>query len=252
VLIAFFYASYIILRCLMNKTLAPAYDVAHHTLSEKLKGFVKYVLPLGIVFFLVLGVIFLGIATPTEAAATGALGSLLLAAAYGKLSFQVLIKSLSGTLHVTVMAFMIIAASKTYSSILAYTGASRELVQFVMDLQLPGIVSLIGMMLILMVLGTFMEQVSMMMIAIPMFMPIIHSLGFDPIWFAILMLLNLEMAMSTPPFGMLLFVMKGSAPPGTTLGDVCKAAIPFLTCDLIVMILLILFPSIVLFLPRFM
>ncbi len=252
VILAILYASYIVVRCFYNKDLAPAYDVEHHSLSEKLTGLVKYVLPLGIIFFLVLGVIFLGIATPTEAAATGALGSLILAAVYKKLTVQVLIKSLSGTLHVTGMAFMIIAASKTYSSILAYTGATRELVQFVTDLQLPGIVSIIGMMIIMMVLGTFMEQVSMMMIAIPMFMPIIQGLGFDPIWFAILMLLNLEMAMSTPPFGMLLFVMKGSAPPGTSLGEICLAAIPFLACDLIVMIMLLVFPSVVLFLPSLM
>ncbi|MCJ7596939.1 MAG: TRAP transporter large permease [Desulfobacterales bacterium] len=251
-LLALFYASYIVLRCLLNPSLAPAYDVAQHTFSEKILGFLKYVLPLGLIFFLVLGVIFLGVATPTEAAATGALGALILALAYGKLSGEVLRKSLAGTLHVTVMAFMIIAASKTYSSILAYTGATRELVQFVTDLQLSGYVSLIAMMIILLILGTFMEQVAMMMITIPIFLPIIDTLGFDPIWFSILMLLNIEMAMSTPPFGMLLFVMKGSAPAGTTLGDIVKAAVPFLFCDLIVMILLILFPSVVLFLPSLM
>ena len=145
-----------------------------------------------------------------------------------------------------------IAASKTYSSIMAYTGATRELVQFVTGLEMPGIYTLIVMMLILMVLGTFMEQVSMMMITIPIFLPVIYGLGFDPIWFAVLMLLNLEMAMSTPPFGMLLFVMKGSAPGGTTIGDICIAALPFLACDLIIMVLIIAFPSIPLFLPSLM
>jgi len=251
-LLAALYASYVILRCFFNPSLAPPYDVEHHTLSEKISGFLKYVLPLGFIFFLVLGVIFLGVATPTEAAATGAFGSIILAAIYKKLSIDVLKKSLSGTLHVAVMAFMIIAASKTYSSIMAYTGATRELVQFVTGLEMPGIYTLIVMMLILMVLGTFMEQVSMMMITIPIFLPVIYGLGFDPIWFAVLMLLNLEMAMSTPPFGMLLFVMKGSAPAGTTIGDICIAALPFLACDLIVMILIIAFPSISLFLPSLM
>lgn len=90
------------------------------------------------------------------------------------------------------------------------------------------------------------------MIVIPIYMPIIGALGFDPIWFAVLMLLNLEMALSTPPFGMLLFVMKGAAPPGTTIGEICRAAVPFLLCDLIAMILLITFPGITLFLPGFM
>jgi len=252
VVLAVFYSAYVVLRCRFNRSLAPPYDITSHTFSEKISSFIKYVLPLGIIFFLVLGVIFLGVATPTEAAATGALGSLILAAVYGKLNVLVLKKSLSGTLHVTVMAFMIIAASKTYSSILAYTGATRELVQFVSAQELPALYSIIAMMIILMILGTFMEQVSMMMITIPIFMPVILGLGFDPIWFAVLMLLNLEMAMSTPPFGMLLFVMKGSAPADTSLGEICIAALPFLGCDLIVMILILSFPSIALFLPSLM
>ena len=251
-LLALLYALYVIVRCRMNTSLAPAYDVTHHTLSEKLSEFVKYVLPLGIIFFLVLGVIFLGIATPTEAAATGALGSIFLATVYKKMNLAVLKKSTVGALHVTVMCFMIIAASKTYSSNLAYTGATVGLVNLINNIEMSRLVVLIAMMFILMILGTFMDQVSMMMITIPIYMPIIQGLQFDPIWFAILMLLNLEMAMSTPPFGLLLFVMKGTAPPDTTLGEICKSAAPFLVCDLIVMIILIAYPSIVLFLPSLM
>jgi tripartite ATP-independent transporter DctM subunit len=250
VMLALLYSLYVVGRCRINSELAPAYDVAHHTFAEKVSDLLKYVLPLGIIFFLVLGFIFLGVATPTEAAATGALGSMILAAVYKKMGLDVLIKSV--TLHVTVMAFMIIAASKTYSSILAYSGATMELVSLINDIEMSRIVVLIAMMLILMILGTFMEQVSMMMITIPIYMPVIQGLGYDPVWFAILMLLNLEMAMSTPPFGILLFVMKGSAPPDTKMADIIKSATPFLACDLIVMIILITFPAIVLFLPGLM
>lgn len=251
-LLAVLYSTYVVGRSYINPSIAPAYEVAHHTIPEKILEFTKYVLPLGFVFFLVLGFIFLGIATPTEAASTGALGSMILASCYRKFSLTVLQKSLKGTLRVSVMAFMIIAASKTYSSILAYTGSTGGLVNLIEGLEMAKIIVLICMMLILMVLGTFMEQVSMMMITIPIFMPVVVGLGYDPIWFAILMLLNLEMAMSTPPFGMLLFVMKGSAPPGTKLVEIITAAAPFLICDLIVLILLIAFPSVVLFLPRLM
>jgi tripartite ATP-independent transporter DctM subunit len=252
VMLAVFYSLYVILRAVMDPTLAPAYDVAHHPLREKVTGLVKYVLPLGIIFFLVLGVIFLGVATPTEAAATGALGAFVLAAIYGRLTFQVIQKSVNGALRVTVMAFLIIGASQTYSGLLAYTGATRELVNLINAIHLSPLVTLIFMMLILLILGTFMEQVSMMMITIPVYMPIVQALHFDPIWFAIVMLLNLEMAMSTPPFGLLLFVMKGVAPAGTSMGDIIKSGIPFLMCDLMVMIILIAFPPIVLFLPQFM
>jgi tripartite ATP-independent transporter DctM subunit len=251
-MLAILYSMYVFGRSRLNPALAPAYDVAHHTFSEKLVDLTKYVLPLGFIFFLVLGVIFLGIATPTEAASTGALGSIILACCYKRFNLTVLHKSLRGTLRVSVMVFMIIAASMTYSSIMAFTGATMGLVTLVDTVAMSRLAVLIAMMLILLVLGTFMEQVSMMMITIPIFMPIIQGLGYDPIWFAILMLLNLEMAMSTPPFGILLFVMKGSAPDDTKMGDIIKSAAPFLVCDLIVMITLIAFPSIVLLLPGLM
>ena len=251
-MLAVLYSLYVFGRSRLNPSIAPAYEVAHHTLSEKLSDLAKYVLPLGFIFFLVLGVIFLGIATPTEAASTGALGSILLACCYRRFNLTVLQKSLKGTLKVSVMVFMIVAASMTYSSIMAFTGATMGLVSLVDNVEMSRLAVLISMMLILLVLGTFMEQVSMMMITIPIFMPIIQGLGYDPIWFAILMLLNLEMAMSTPPFGILLFVMKGSAPQDTTMADIIKSAAPFLACDLIVMIVLIAFPSIVLLLPGLM
>jgi tripartite ATP-independent transporter DctM subunit len=251
-MLAVLYSLYVVGRAYISPSLAPAYEVTHHPLSEKLLDFTQYVLPLGFIFFLVLGFIFLGIATPTEAASTGALGSIILACCYRKFSLPILRKSLQGTLKVSVMAFMIIAASMTYSSIQAYTGSTMGLVNLITGLHLSKIFVIMAMMVILLILGTFMEQVSMMMITIPIFMPIIQGLGFDPIWFAILMLLNLEMAMSTPPFGILLFVMKGSAPPGTKLGEIVLSAAPFLCCDLIVMITLIAFPSIVLFLPSLM
>lgn len=251
-ILALLYSLYVYGRCHLNPSIAPAYEVAQHTLAEKLSEFSIYVLPLGFIFFLVLGFIFLGIATPTEAASTGAIGSIVLACCYKKFNLTILKKSLRGTLQISVMAFMIIAASKTYSSILAFTGATSGLVNLVAHVEMSKLVVLIIMMVILMILGTFMEQVSMMMITIPIYVPVIEGLGYDPIWFAILMLVNLEMAMSTPPFGILLFVMKGSAPPDTRMGDICLAAAPFLVCDLIVLIILIAFPAVVLVLPGLM
>lgn len=251
-LLAIFYSTYVIVRCRIDPRIAPVYDIGHIPWPEKLSDFFKHLLPLCLIFILVLGAIFLGVATPTEAAATGVVGTLILTLFYGKLNLALLKKSLTGTLQVTVMVFMIIAASKTYSAILAYSGATTTLVGFVTEIEMNRYFVLIGMMLIILVLGTFMEQVSMMMITIPIYMPVISALGFDPVWFAILMLLNLEMAMSTPPFGILLFVMKGVAPEGTKMSHIITAALPFLVCDLIVMIILIIFPTIVMLLPSLM
>ncbi|MCF8094663.1 MAG: TRAP transporter large permease subunit [Desulfobacteraceae bacterium] len=251
-MLALLYAAYVLLRCRLNPDIAPAYDISHISWSEKLNDLAKYLAPLIVIFLMVLGVIFLGIATPSEAAATGVIGAMILAAAYRRLNLEVLKQSLRGTLHITVMIFMIIAASKTYSAILAFSGATTELVGFVANMDVNRYLVLIGMMLIILILGTFMEQVSMMMITIPIYMPVINTLGFDPIWFAILMLLNLEMAMSTPPFGILLFVMKGSMPGDTKMINIIAAAFPFLICDLIVLIILIIFPKIVMLIPSIM
>ena len=249
-LIGFLYASYIILRCHFQPYLAPSYPVPPTPLPEKLKLALRHVIPLGGIIFVVLGVIFLGIATPSEAAATGAVGSLLLAAVYKRLNWGVIKKTLTGTLDVGVMVYMIIAASAAFSQILSLSGASRGLVLWVANLGLSPMLSVIAMQIAALILGTFMSIVPVLMITLPIFMPLLSSLGVNPVWFGIIMLINLEMSASTPPFGMLLYVMKGSAPADTTMQDVIRAALPFLICDAIAMAICLAFPSIVLWLPN--
>ena len=249
---AILYATYIIVRCWLQPSIAPSYEPLRVPLSDKLMSAVKYVLPLGLILFLVIGVIFLGMATPTEAAATGSLGCFILAAAYGKLNWEMLKKSIGATLQVTVMMFMIFIGSSTFAQLLAYTGASRGLLEFAVGLPLAPIFLLMAMQLILLAMGTFMEPLSIMMVTLPIYMPIIHALGFPPLWFGAIMLLNMEMAVTSPPFGLSLFVMKGVAPSDTTMGDIYRAALPFLGCDLIVMIAMIYFPPLVLWLPGMM
>lgn len=251
-LMAILYFSYIVIRCMRNPSLAPSYEVEPVSLSEKTKDFVKYLLPLSSIVFLVVGLIFLGVATPTEAAAMGSAGSIVLAGLYGALNLNVMKEAVKGSLKVTGMTFLIIAGSITFSQILAFTGATRGMVEFVVDLPFTPIVILICMQVILILLGAFMEQISMMMISVPIFMPVVHALGFDPIWFGVLMLLNLEIAFTSPPFGLLLFVMKGVAPPGTTMGDIYRAALPFIFCDLVAITLIMIFPGIAIWLPRLM
>jgi len=251
-IIAFFYASYIIGRCYLQPSIAPSYEVTPTSLPEKLIGTAHYVLPLGLIIFLVLGLIFLGIATPTEAAASGALGSFLLAALYRRLNWEVVKKSIMGTVQVTVMVLMIILTATTFAQILSYTGATRGLIAFTTAMPLVPIAIIMAMQALLLFLGMFVGIVPLILICTPMFFPIVNALGFNPIWFGLLMLINLEMAQTTPPFGTLLFVMKGVAPPGTTMGDIYKAGIPFLLCDLTAMALVIAFPILALWLPGMM
>jgi len=144
---------------------------------------------------------------------------------------------------------MIIAASKTFSSILSFTGASSGLVDMVQGLQVHPIVILVTMQVIIALMGCFMETVSIMMVCLPVFMPICNALGFDPIWFGVLMLINLEMGQMTPPFGMLLFVMQGVAPSDITYGDIVKATIPYMLFDVLIMAMIIAWPQIALWLP---
>ena len=243
------FALYIVLRCWMNPALAPRYEVSHTSIQERLVMFLRYVMPLGIVIFAVLGLMMLGLATPTEAAASGVLGTVLVVALFRKLTFDALKKSIIGTLEITIMIFMIIAASNAFSAILAFSGATTGLLGVIGDLNLPPLMILVGMQLMVFLLGMFMETISIMMICLPIFMPIVKLLGFDPVWFGVLMLINFEMGLITPPFGMLLFVMKGVAPKEITIEDICWAALPFIVCDAVVMALVISMPSIALWLP---
>lgn len=251
-LMAAVYAIYIIMRCFLRPDLAPVYDVPRIPLGEKLTATAKYVLPQGIVVFLVVGVIFMGIATPSEAAATGAFGTFIIALIYMRLTWDVTMKAVKGTLSVTGMLFLIIAGAMAFSQILGFSGASAGLTELATGLALPPIVIIIIMQVIILFLGGFMDVVSIMMIVLPIFVPLVQALDFSPVWFAVLFLLNIEMAGTSPPFGMSLFVMKGVAPKDTKMIDIYTAALPFLGCDLFVMIMLFVFPSLALWLPSMM
>jgi tripartite ATP-independent transporter DctM subunit len=250
VLMATIYAAYIVLRCWLQPFIAPAYEVPRITLSEKLVGTVRYILPMGLVLFLVIGVIFLGIATPSEAAATGCVGSIILALIYRRLNWEVLKKSIIGSLSVTSMIFLIIAGATAFSQILAFSGATAGITQLATGLPIEPIFIFIAMQVVLLFLGAFMEPVSIMMVSLPIFVPVILTFGFNPVWFAVIYLLNIEMATTSPPFGLCLFVMKGVAPSNTTMGDIYRAALPFLACDLAAMILIMVFPELALWLPH--
>lgn len=251
-LMATVYLTYIIGRCWLQPSAAPSYVVTHIPLSQRIIHTVKYALPLLSIIAAVLGSIFFGVATPTEAAALGAVTSLILCAIYGKLSKETLKKASLDAVEITAMVFLIIAGSTAFSQILAFSGVSRELIEVITKADLSPFLILLGMLITTLILGTFMEQIAIMMITLPVYMPVIRALGFDDVWFGILMLINIEIALTTPPFGMICFVMKAVCPPGTRLTDVYAAAIPFIICDLITMGLIILFPGIVTFLPSFM
>ena len=151
-----------------------------------------------------------------------------------------------------VCCFIIIAGAAAFSQILSFCGATAGLTGMVTTLNVSPIAVIILMQFVVLFLGGFMDTVAIMMITLPIFIPIVKTLGFDSVWFVVLFLINIEMAGTSPPFGLSLFVMKGVAPKDTTMGDIYKAALPFLGCDLVVMIMIMAMPTIALWLPSLM
>ena len=252
VIMAVLYGGYIVLRAWLQPELAPSYEIERVPLRQKLILPCRYVLPLGTIVFLVIGLMFIGVATPTESAALGALGCFVLVFIYRGWNWEVIRGSVAATLRITVMMFMIMTGAMAFSQILAFSGASSGLVSLAGGVDLPPIMIMIFMQIILIFMGVFMEPLTIMMVTLPIYMPIIKTLGFDPLWFGTIMLINMEMATTTPPFGLVLFVMKGVAPPDTTMADIYRAGFPFLVCDAIAMGLIMAFPALALYLPGLM
>ncbi|MDR1535171.1 MAG: TRAP transporter large permease subunit [Planctomycetota bacterium] len=241
--------AYIILTAVFNPAAAPRFAAERIPLARKLAFAVRHLIPIAFIIFMVIGLILLGVATASEAAASGTVAAFLVALLERKASFQVVKRSLMGTTSVTVMVFMIIAAAKSFSSILAFTGATNGLFSFVERLNMAPMMVIVFMQIIVLFMGTFMESMSIILISIPVFLPIAARLGFDPIWFATLMLLNIEVGQITPPFGMLLFVMKGVTPPDVGLHEVILSAVPYIFITLAAMGLTMAFPAMALWLP---
>jgi tripartite ATP-independent transporter DctM subunit len=197
----------------------------------------------------VIGIMVAGYATPTEAAAVGCLAVMILAVCYGALSWGNFRQSVDAALRVTVMAFLIILGSATFSNILAFSGASNGLITWATTFDVSPIGMLLIMIAIIFLLGCFMDQLSMMLLTAPIFFPLAKTLNFDLTWFGLIMLLSLEIGYTTPPFGLLLFVMKGVAPAGTTMRDIYLAAAPFILCVIALIALIIVFPPIATWLP---
>ena len=246
------YAGMITLQLIRNPGSAPAYDVPRMSIGIKIRLVSTNILPMGLIVFMVIGFIILGIATPTEAAACGVLGVMILAVLFRTMSYRSLKTAVEATIKVAAMVFLILMNSTVFSQMLAYSGASKGLIEWVTSYELHKLIILLMMFGVLILLGMFMDATSMMLITVPIFFPLAHALGFDLIWFGLFVLITIEMAGTTPPFGLLLYVMLGVAPKGTTLFQVAGAAFPFLVCDTILILILVAFPELALWLPSLM
>ena len=250
-MLAIFYVFLILGMAILDPNAAPAYEVQSVGFLEAMKLLFIDILPMVSIVVGVILLIMTGVSTPSESAAFGCLGVVLLALLYRSLTWDGIVKSVTGALRVTTMALLIIFGSATFSALLAFSGASSGLIAWATGFGLGPTTMLLMMFLILLILGMFMDQLSMMLLTVPIFFPLAQTLGFDLIWFAVIVLLALEISFTTPPFGLLLFVLKGVSPPDTTMRDIYVAALPFIGCSILLVGLLILFPEIALWLPGF-
>lgn len=244
-LMAALYVIYILGRCHLQPHLAPSFQVPQVAMSEKLRATVVNILPLVFVVFSVVGVIFLGIATPSEAAATGAFATLILAAVRGRLTKKVFGDTMFSSANISVMVLLIVSGAVTFSQLLAFTGATYGMVDAVLSLDISDNAVVFMMIMLVVVMGMFMGPLPIMLITLPIFIPVVVQFGLDPVWFAALFLVAIETGATSPPFGAALFVMKAVAPKGTTMGMIYKAAIPFIILDLIAILLIFFIPELV-------
>jgi tripartite ATP-independent transporter DctM subunit len=246
-LLAVLYFIYIIVLIKIRPELAPSYGVSS-SFQEKMVALLR-LLPFGIVIFLVLGLMLLGIATPTESAATGVLGAFAVAAIYGRLTLPVMKEVLFSTVKITGAIFIIVAGAKAFSQIMAISGGVHGLVNSVKSFSWDPTLLLAVMLIIPLILGCFIDPMSIMIIAIPIYVPILEVAGFNTLWFWCLFLINMTLGGITPPFGLALFVLR-SVTKETSLEEIYRAIIPFLILALIGMLIVILIPDIAVWLPN--
>lgn len=249
-LLTLLYVTYIIVRCKLQPALTPKYTETRVSILEKLSVAIRHIVPFGIVAFAVTGTVYMGIATPSEAAALGVIACFILAALYRKLNWRVIKNSAVSSLQVSAMVLIIIVAALSFSNVLAFSGAITGLIKLTMGLSVPPIVIIILTQIIVLILGSFIDTGSIVMITLPIFMPIVRELGFDIVWYSVMFLLNLQIGLITPPFGMDVYAMKAMVSSDISIGDIFRASMPFLGLCVLALILILVFPKIALWLPN--
>jgi len=243
---------YTYIRIIINPALEPAAVESistEHPVRDRFFA-VLQIMPFTLVIFSVIGMIMLGIATPSESAATGVIGAMFTSAIFRKLSFSMFCDSILSTTRITVMILIILAASKLFGQLLSFIGASAGLLETVTSLDLSNGWMFIVLMAIPFLLCMFVDVFAVVAVAVPIYLPIVNNCGFDPIWFWMLFLINIVLGSMTPPFGYTLFSLKGAA-DNVKIQDIYIGALPIVFIFIIGLTVMYFFPSMVTFLPTF-
>ncbi len=247
IVLSIFFAGYIVIRCAMHPELAPK-GAEIVVWRDRFYSLLEAAPMVGLIF-IVLGTMYLGVVTPTEAAALGAAASMALAAAYRRLTWRTLVNAFRDTVGPTSMVMLIITFASIFSHVIALIGAPKAIFQVINDLGLPAWAVFVLIFILLIIIAYSLEELSVMIIMLPFLFPLITGLGFDGVWFGIVMIVWLEMGFITPPVGINLFVIQGVA-KGGTMKEISWGATPYVVMMILFVGLLFLFPEMVLWLPR--
>jgi tripartite ATP-independent transporter DctM subunit len=250
-LLASLYVIYITVRCYINPRLGPAIPKEERL---PLKGKLTKTLPIipaGILIFLVLGTIIVGIAAPTEAAGVGAAGAMILTAVQGKLKWKGIVEACENTLKSSAMVLWTMFGANIFVALYVMVGGGQFVTDTLVGSGLSRWMILVIMQLMLIFLGCFIDWVGIVMLTVPIFGVIIRKLGFDPIWFGVVFAVNLQISFLSPPFGYALFYLKSVAPPEVSTTDIWRAAAPFIALQIVGLVLCMAFPDIILLVPTY-
>ncbi len=251
ILLSGMYLVYVAVRCTINPKLGPVIPLEDRTYSLGQKTMMtlkSFVPPFGLILT-VMGTILAGVATPTEAAALGCLGALILAAFNKKLTWQMIVQASDSTLKTTCMIMLLFVGGKLFSVVFLSMGGGDVVADLLLGMDVHEYVVLAIMMLVVFVMGMFIDWAAILLVVVPIFTPIAMDLDFNPLWFAMLVCINLQTSFLTPPFGYALFYFKGVAPPEYSMGDIYRGIIPFVLIQILGLAAIVVFPQIVTWLP---
>ncbi len=251
ILLSGMYLGYVAIRCYLNPKLGPPIPKEDRTatLGQKMTMTMKNFVPPFSLILIVMGTILMGIATPTEAAALGCVGAMVLALFNRKLNWEVLSLACNSTLRTTAMIMLLFVGGKLFSVVFLSMGGGDVVADLLLGMDVNDYVILAIMMGVVFLMGMFIDWAAILLVVVPIFTPIASDLGFDPLWFAMLICVNLQTSFLTPPFGYALFYFKGVAPPEYSMSDIYRGILPFVFIQLIGLAVMIFFPQIITWLP---
>ena len=249
-LLALFYAIYIGVACRIKPHLGPPLPPEELvSLKGKIISLKALILPTFLIFT-VLGTMFMGIASPTEAASAGAAGALICALVRGNFKWKMVVGAVQSTFGITVMVMWIMIGAYVFKGAVFGVGGAAAIEQLLSVMHLPPLIVLSLMSLSLIILGCFVNEWTVLLITVPIYLPVVVSLGYDPVWFGVFFLLNMQIGYLSPPFAYTIFVLKSIAPPGVTIGDMFRAVVPFISAQYVCVLLVMFFPTIATWLPN--